>query len=488
MVARPRLSDARHGWVGWSGCVAMVWSAVLFMMPVTAVAGTVSESSEGVLVFQARPGERNAVSVRSLSLDGAWEIRDTGAAIEAGAGCLALDFHTVSCPERPDRHYASVELQLADLDDRFESTSPVFEDFGLSGRVLVDGGPGPDELVAGTESNELLGGDGNDVLTAAGQGSEINRLNGGPGDDRLVGGPLGDDLDGGGGRDQILGGGGDDRMTDGDSDGAAGDAAPGPDLLDGGDDDAAQYPPGDMVSYSTRSAAVMVDLVDSGVDGEAGEGDVVVGVESVEGGRGADRLRGSRRANMLIGGPGRDRLEGRGGRDALVPGELLRTTISPLASADIVSCGSGRFDSVSSPDPTIFVPRDCEFVSWPGGDYYRPYPRQTAGGALRHTLRACPYVETDGERVPRCRGRVFVVKASGRQRVLATAAIPFQPRKHGTDLVLPRVRIPLTRFGRRVAASGREVRAIVHVQYRPRDYAPRTHFAWMIELTLPRAR
>jgi len=487
-------------WLARAGCGAMPWCALLLVMPITAGAATVSvrpnpdpENSGDVLVFQAQPGERNVVSARWVP-NGEWEISDTGAVIDAGALCRAIDAHTVYCPERPGRYYGSFEVELGDLDDRFRSTSPTIvppeDDVGLHGEVRADGGPGDDELVGGTWSNVFDGGDGNDVLTAAGEGSERNRLDGGPGDDRLLGGPESDDLDGGGGRDQMFGGGQDDLMSDGDSDAATGDGAPGPDLLDGGDDGCCLIVPGDRVSYSGRSAAVSVDLADTQSDGEAGEGDVLVGVESIEGGSGDDRLAGDAATNSLLGGPGADQITGKAGHDTLlggagadhITGSAGDDTLDPGGGADTVRCDSGD-DSVSDPHRAILVPRGCESVTFGMMDSYRPYPKPIASGSLQYTA-ACPYVETDGEPVPPCRGRVRLVQASGRHRTLAGTAMPLRRRTR------ERVAIPLTALGRRVAASGRKVRAIVHFHYHApsfRDFAPSSRdFAWTVELELPR--
>jgi Ca2+-binding RTX toxin-like protein len=109
-------------------------------------------------------------------------------------------------------------------------------------------------------------------------------------------------------------------MTDGDRDDAVGDAAPGPDLLDGGSDGCCLILPGDRVSCRGRTAPISVDLADEKADGEAGEGDILRGIESVEGGSGDDQLLGNDRGNAFIGRIGSDRLVGRGGDDTLVPG------------------------------------------------------------------------------------------------------------------------------------------------------------------------
>ncbi|HEU4365018.1 MAG TPA: calcium-binding protein, partial [Candidatus Krumholzibacteria bacterium] len=292
--------------------------------------------------------------------------------------------------------------------------------------------------------------------------------------------------------------GGDDFMVDGDSDTGNGDAAPGPDLIIGGED-SCDLPynlnnscGGDMVSYSGRNGSVSVDLADRRPDGQPGERDSVGDVESIEGGSGADRLFGDEHSNTLVGGPGRDRLTGRGGRDEFSPGGIEETGRGrpgpwkppARATADTVSCGGGSFDNVWSPRRITLVGRGCEQVSWSGGDDFRPYPKPIRGGFLEYKVPACPYAETDGMRVPRCRGRVRLAEASGRHRTLAAMAIPFRRAVGGTEYAVPRLEIPLTALGRRLAATRRKVRATLQIDYESRGGSVR--FAWRIELKLPR--
>ncbi len=75
----------------------------------------------------------------------------------------------------------------------------------------------------------------------------------------------------------------------------------------------------DAVTYADRRVPVIVTLgAGKADDGQKGErDDVLADVENATGGRGNDRLVGSRVANVLQGGPGRDRIEGGAGNDTL---------------------------------------------------------------------------------------------------------------------------------------------------------------------------
>jgi hypothetical protein len=130
-------------------------------------------------------------------------------------------------------------------------------------RVVVDAGPGDDELSGGP--------------------SMRNELHGGSGDDRLFGSSSYDWLDGGPGADELWGGGGQ-----------------------------------DLADYRGRTNAVLVTLDGIVNDGEPGERDIIKNdVEGVFGGNGNDTLSGSGSGNRLLGGPGVDSLWGSGGGDVL---------------------------------------------------------------------------------------------------------------------------------------------------------------------------
>lgn len=246
------------------------------------------------VVFRAAPGERNLVSVAAADMR--MRIRDEGALLAAGAGCVAVDAHEVVC-----------------------------------------GAPG------GLRFEARLG-DGDDVIDASAARME-HSLFGGPGADSLTGAANGNYLDGGGGTDVLRGGDGDDSLRDGD--GVAG-VVDG-DVLDGGAGT-------DLVSYDDRRTAVRVDVADELPDGAAGEGDRLDGIDGVFGGRGDDHLAGSDEAGAMDGGPGRDVIRARGGDDVVEAeahdrvdlgsgDDRLRSLRGVFLTGGIVRCGPGD-DSV----------------------------------------------------------------------------------------------------------------------------------------------
>ena len=406
-------------------------SAVLLVLA-TAVVGAASAHGATVNVrpdpgypgvqavtFVAAAGENNRVVVRLLRLNRVtlareWTVSDQGAELASGPGCTAVDPHIARCAQSGVLPLARVEL--GDLDDHL-STAPA----------------GRDDI-----------------------GYQFVVAHGGPGDDRLEGGQGTDDFAGGGGRDELLGGKGADSFFDGDRDGAAGERAPGPDVIDGG-------PGRDHVSYLARTAPVFVDLADPSPDGADGEGDTLVRIEDVTGGDGDDRIAGDDGANELDGGEGgRDRLAGRGGNDR-------------LAFADRVSCGDGSDVLKHYPDRAAQrrpVTRDCEKYSPEYGLTLRIHPSRPRSGVLRWRIQ-CPLTAvTVGRKA--CSGTIRVREAAGRRRLLGAASFPRgRWRRRAADVVL-------TRLGRRLANRPSGVLATITVAGR----GIRTPLRWTIRLQL----
>jgi Ca2+-binding RTX toxin-like protein len=165
------------------------------------------------------------------------------------------------------------------------------ENFGVvvvSQRLRVTMPTGGSTAITGTDIVRLEGRGGADQLGAA---SGITSP-------RLV-------LDGGAGNDLLTGGTGDDQFLEA----AAGNGA---DRHVGGAGV-------DTVTYSGRTAPVVVTLDNLANDGAAGEGDNAQ-VENVTGGSGNDSITGSNAVNRIGGGPGADRLVGGSGNDVLTGG------------------------------------------------------------------------------------------------------------------------------------------------------------------------
>jgi hypothetical protein len=221
------------------------------------------------------------------------------------------------------------------------------------------------EVLCNGRYGYAAGGDMNDVLMVSGDGLSIG---GGEGDDELAGGDGPDTLSGGPGRDTLRGGGGFDTFYDGAD--SAGDA----DVYEGGE-------AGGFVSYVSSTVPVTIDLADPGpVQGEAGEGDRMTGITSVQGGGAADTLRaapsgsaldGASGDDTLIGGPGRDVLEGSVGRNTVDAGggDDRIAGLAPVGS-DRIGCGDGR-DVVDIPARGDLVGGDCERIEFDFGPVVR---------------------------------------------------------------------------------------------------------------------
>ena len=277
------------------------------------------------LVYTASPGVMNWPSVSSP--DGSTlRIADANEQINtAGSGCeLAWpdDVTEVLCPMP-----AGLRLELGDQDDRvlLRETLPPLP-------ITVVGGPGNDSLSANNDVDNrvtLDGGEGDDVLDGMRFG------------DTLLGGPGNDTLRGNGGDDVLRGGDGNDRLEP--------DTYPdvvGNDIVDGGPGyDTVQ----DWASTTEDPAfAISVTLDGLANDGRpSGEADNVIDVErfnaiapglyslgstddsidlpnygtsQVNGNGGNDTITGNDGTETIDGGPGDDRLEGGYGHDVITGG------------------------------------------------------------------------------------------------------------------------------------------------------------------------
>jgi serralysin len=149
-------------------------------------------------------------------------------------------------------------------------------------------------------------------------------LSGTSGNNTLTGFAGNDKLNGLGGNDVLVGG-------------------AGGDLLNGGSGT-------DSISYTSSTAAVLVDLaLRRGYRGDA-EGDTYASIENITGSPFADALRGNNGANVIKGIDGNDTFLGRGGNDMLVGGAGA-DILHGQAGRDILTGASGRdtfvFQSIS---------------------------------------------------------------------------------------------------------------------------------------------
>ena len=208
---------------------------------------------------------------------------------------------------------------LGDIFTSIENLSGgAFDDLliGDAGVNKLFGGAGDDALEGGAGADALDGGLGNDTASYANstaavvvnltsgftqggdaQGDSLMRI------ESLTGSIYNDVLTGDVNANTLNGGAGDDRLT----------GAAGADVLIGGDGR-------DVASYATSAGAVTVNLTTGlGLGGDAA-GDVLSGIEDLEGSVGNDVLIGTAGVNRLDGGAGDDILEGGAGDDELIGG------------------------------------------------------------------------------------------------------------------------------------------------------------------------
>jgi Ca2+-binding RTX toxin-like protein len=255
-----------------------------------------------LLVYQADPGEKNAVSV-GIEPDGWYRVHDPGAAVAVGDRCEAASGGDARC-------FANeVEVRTGDMDDSAG---------GLAGAAIerISGGDGNDtlEVPAGDPLGgaTVMGGDGNDVLRDGGANNSL--LEGGAGDDDIAAGAGNDVVDGGPGSDRISGGEGMDTLAN-----------------------------------RGRLDGVTIDLAQHVATAQAGERDELApDVENVAGGAGPDTLSGDDAANTIGGGLGDDTIHGAGGNDTLT-GDQGQDALSGDSGNDTLFAGSD-FSGDTSPN------------------------------------------------------------------------------------------------------------------------------------------
>jgi Ca2+-binding RTX toxin-like protein len=207
--------------------------------------------------------------------------------------------------------------------------------FGGGGRDLLDGGDGNDLLIGGAGADTLVGGAGIDtarydsstavrVVLATGRGdfgdaegdviTGVENVVGTAFDDALLGSAVANTLSGLGAGDSIQGLEGNDTLLGGDGDDAL-EGGAGADRLDGGAG-------ADTINYFNSGTRVTVDLGLALCSGGEAQGDVISGIDNVNGSSlYGDILTGSAVANMLSGWGGNDSLTGLGGNDQLNGGD-----------------------------------------------------------------------------------------------------------------------------------------------------------------------
>ena len=208
---------------------------------------------------------------------------------------------------------------------------------GLGGDDVLEGDGGSDDILGGNGDDIIDGGTGNDTVT--GQSGNDNIL-GGEGNDSLIGNRGSDDILGGSGDDSILGGSEADRLLGGaDNDNIGGGA--GDDSIVGGT--------GDDVLIGNAG----VDQV----SGVAGNDTILGGSDSdiLEGNLGNDNIRGGSADDTLTGGLGNDSLSGNGGTDLLIGVDATSPDSEfGLGEIDTLSGGAGSDIFVLANENSLF--------------------------------------------------------------------------------------------------------------------------------------
>ena len=267
-----------------------------------------------------------------------------------GAGADAMDGGAGHDRVLYGRSAAAVRIDLSagrgrGGDAEGDTLENVEEIVGSPHADTLTGGDGDDWLIGNAGDDVLAGGAGHDNLVG---GAGADAMDGGPGHDRLwyggsdvgvsvdlstgtarggdaegdtfenvegVGGSRhADTLTGGSGNDWLAGHAGDDVLTGG----------AGADRLEGGAG-------GDTASYAGSNAGVRVQLRSGAPTGGHAQGDVLVGIEHIEGSPHPDTLVGNGAVNRLTGGAGNDRLFGDWGDD----------TLEGAAGGDLLDGGGG---------------------------------------------------------------------------------------------------------------------------------------------------
>ena len=495
------------GRLDWTRVVRSAWGVTALVglglasaaaAPSISAGAMVSLSSDGGATrvdYRAASGEQNRVEIVRVDLQ-TIRVSDGGAVIAtSGTGCRSIDAHSVECVDGEVGSPAFgqlflVDVLVGDMDDEVRAHEAV---------LVANGGPGNDTLVASP-----------------------GRCSGPPN----IGVGCESTLNGGGGRDTLLGGIGTDAIADGDTTGAA-DA----DFIDGG---GGRF---DSVTYATRTAPIRMDLGIAGRAGESGEGDILRGIEEVEGGSasddlragrervtfrggpgadrlragrervtfrggpGADRLVGGPKRDFLVGGPGADHLIGHAGTDGLIGGPGGDTLLGGAGAdrlaagggrdnlyggassdrlwsgpgADRVSCGPPGRDEVRQPIAREFMPPDCEIARFGQrqGGLHVVTYPSSRDGASATFEISCHHAALVG--------RISIRERFGTKRHLGSRDLPVALgrgcQNGGTEVS---VRVTLNALGRALVSRSDGVRATASV--RAQGLSPAR---WTIRLAIP---
>lgn len=282
-------------------------------------------------------------------------------------------------PPRTESTFADIVLQG---DDGPSDLTIEREEARLSDGRVIEGGvrvSDPYGVVPGENCASVPDSGGTSVLCQlSGFASVSGDMTAGGDDDSITIGMGTIDVDAGAGDDVVsgastaLGGPGDDELG-----AQLMDGGPGADVL--GDE---EFGPG-LIDLSRRTEPVQFSLV----EGEEGQGDRLVDVAGVIGGRADDVLTGSANDDIMLGGPGDDVLDGAGGDDQLADWEGRNTLDGGEGDDALVTDRASRvFSDLRSLSPLpdgpplpaqgrallLAGPGDDTVISGPGADRLDP--------------------------------------------------------------------------------------------------------------------
>ena len=230
----------------------------------------------------------SAQGANSVSLfDGADNLVDTFASV---GDALAMASNGFRIEVDGSTYAAGTEMVSTGFNNMtFDLPAGVDTEITLTGTAIraTLTGDGSGDLIGNASNNNLAGNAGD------------NSLSGNEGNDLLFGNDGNDILDGGSGDDVLSGGAGNDRFIGG-----------------AGADTHLGSAGSDIITYSTSSSRVVLNLVTGGTVGDAA-GDSYSGIEIVVGSAFNDNITGGSGSDSLFGGNGNDSLFGSGGFDVL---------------------------------------------------------------------------------------------------------------------------------------------------------------------------
>lgn len=257
---------------------------------------------------------------------------------------------TITSGDEAERFYAYEQDPTALIFQRTDSAAPALVS---SGACATDANR--DVICPRRPITANLGG-GDDEASFAGIGATQVVVNGGPGHDEITGAPLVDQLFGGDGNDFLEGAGGADQIR-----GEAGNDTFS--FLDPGDE-VVGGPDRDFIQFFAAEAGVNITLDDVANDGPNGatqSANVHSDVEGIQGSPHRDVLVGNNLPNELHGNDGNDDVTGGNGIDVLRGDGGDDRIYADDDSADNLGCGDGTADFIRV-DPRDAGFADCEQV------------------------------------------------------------------------------------------------------------------------------